>query len=71
MARPSRSLPRPWRSAARSSASTIPDTLTSMNNLALLYESQGRYGEAEPLYARPWRSAARSSASSIPTPSPA
>ncbi len=28
-----------------------PDTLTSMNNLALLYQSQGRYGDAEPLYA--------------------
>ncbi|MCP4347069.1 MAG: CHAT domain-containing protein, partial [Desulfobacterales bacterium] len=27
-----------------------PDTLTSMNNLAGLYKSQGRYGEAEPLY---------------------
>ncbi|MCP4347468.1 MAG: tetratricopeptide repeat protein, partial [Desulfobacterales bacterium] len=26
-----------------------PSTLTSMNNLALLYELQGRYGEAEPL----------------------
>ncbi|VFM95090.1 MAG: Tetratricopeptide repeat-containing protein [Candidatus Kentron sp. G] len=26
-----------------------PDTLTSLNNLAMLYESQGRYGEAEPL----------------------
>ena len=29
-----------------------PDTLTSVNNLASLYESQGRYGEAEPLYLR-------------------
>ncbi|MCP4345555.1 MAG: tetratricopeptide repeat protein, partial [Desulfobacterales bacterium] len=27
-----------------------PDTLGSINNLATLYESQGRYGEAEPLY---------------------
>jgi tetratricopeptide (TPR) repeat protein len=27
-----------------------PSTLTSMNNLALLYYSQGRYAEAEPLY---------------------
>ena len=27
-----------------------PDTLTSLNNLALLYQAQGRYGEAEPLY---------------------
>jgi tetratricopeptide (TPR) repeat protein len=29
-----------------------PDTATSLNNLALLYEAQGRYGEAEPLYQR-------------------
>ncbi|MGB7249260.1 MAG: tetratricopeptide repeat protein, partial [Phormidesmis sp.] len=27
-----------------------PDTATGLNNLAALYESQGRYGEAEPLY---------------------
>jgi hypothetical protein len=27
-----------------------PDTLTSHNNLAALYQAQGRYGEAEPLY---------------------
>ncbi len=26
-----------------------PSTLTSINNLASLYNSQGRYGEAEPL----------------------
>jgi tetratricopeptide (TPR) repeat protein len=29
-----------------------PDVATSRNNLALLYRSQGRYGEAEPLYLR-------------------
>ena len=29
-----------------------PDTLTSVNNLAGLYQAQGRYGEAEPLYKR-------------------
>ena len=29
-----------------------PDTLTSVNNLAVLYQAQGRYGEAEPLYKR-------------------
>ena len=29
-----------------------PSTLTSVNNLALLYKSQGRYAEAEPLYQR-------------------
>ena len=27
-----------------------PDTLASLNNLAVLYQAQGRYGEAEPLY---------------------
>ena len=27
-----------------------PDTLTSLNNLAVLYQAQGRYGEAEPLF---------------------
>jgi tetratricopeptide (TPR) repeat protein len=27
-----------------------PDVATSLNNLAALYESQGRYEEAEPLY---------------------
>jgi CHAT domain-containing protein/Flp pilus assembly protein TadD len=32
--------------------SWVPDTLTSINNLGLLYQSQGRYGEAEPLYKR-------------------
>jgi tetratricopeptide (TPR) repeat protein len=26
-----------------------PDTLQSLNNLAMLYQAQGRYGEAEPL----------------------
>jgi tetratricopeptide (TPR) repeat protein len=29
-----------------------PDTATSLNNLAVLYESMGRYPEAEPLYVR-------------------
>jgi tetratricopeptide (TPR) repeat protein len=27
-----------------------PDVATSLNNLAVLYSSQGRYEEAEPLY---------------------
>ncbi|MEH2407794.1 MAG: tetratricopeptide repeat protein [Nostoc sp.] len=27
-----------------------PDVATSLNNLAALYESQGRYSDAEPLY---------------------
>jgi len=29
-----------------------PNTLTSVNNLAGLYQAQGRYGDAEPLYQR-------------------
>jgi len=29
---------------------THPDTITSMNNLAMLYDAQGRYREAELLY---------------------
>ena len=29
-----------------------PDTLTSVNNLGVLYHSQGRYSEAEPLLKR-------------------
>ena len=29
-----------------------PNVATSLNNLALLYQAQGRYAEAEPLYRR-------------------
>ena len=29
-----------------------PDTATSLNNLALLYQYQGKYAEAEPLFQR-------------------
>ena len=29
-----------------------PNTATSLNNLALLYEAQGSYAQAEPLYKR-------------------
>ncbi len=29
-----------------------PDTLSSINDLGILYQAQGRYGEAEPLYKR-------------------
>jgi tetratricopeptide (TPR) repeat protein len=29
-----------------------PDVATSLNNLAMLYNSQGRYGDAEPLFVR-------------------
>jgi CHAT domain-containing protein len=38
--------------ALKNFGETDPDTLKSINYLALLYESQGRYGEAEPLYRR-------------------
>jgi len=34
----------------RSIGDNHPDTLSSMNNLAVLYQSQGKYDEAEPLY---------------------
>ena len=37
----------------------------------LIYDSQGRYAEAEPLYARGCSCGARCWASAIPTPSPA
>jgi tetratricopeptide (TPR) repeat protein len=33
-------------------STSSPDTATSLNNLAYLYESMGRYAEAEPLYVR-------------------
>ena len=41
-----------WRRSERVLGAEHPDTLISVNNLAGLYESQGRYGEAEPLYVR-------------------
>ena len=45
-----------------------PDTLTSLNNLAALYTSQGRYGEAEPLLRRRWQLTPRGArAGAIPT----
>ncbi len=34
----------------RSLGGSHPDVATSLNNLAQLYRSQGRYSEAEPLY---------------------
>lgn len=39
-------------SAERSFGPDAPFTLTSLNDLAYLYESQGRYAAAEPLYLR-------------------
>jgi len=32
-----------------------PNVATSLNNLAILYHSQGKYAEAEPLYKRRWK----------------
>ena len=51
-ARPSRSTSGRWRSGRRPSAPTHPDVAASLNNLAGLYDAQGRYAEAEPLYER-------------------
>lgn len=39
-----------FETAERNFGPEAPDTLTPLNNLALLYERQGRYGEAEPLH---------------------
>ena len=49
---PSRSTSARSRSARRRSAPTTPMSATSLNNLAELYQAQGRYAEAEPLYKR-------------------
>ena len=40
----------PWRSGEKALGPEHPDVAASLNNLAVLYESQGRYAEAEPLY---------------------
>ena len=50
MARRNRSMSRRCSSRRDVLGETHPSTLVSLNNLAGLYESQGRYGEAEPLY---------------------
>ena len=34
-----------------------PDVAACLNSLALMYEDQGMYALAEPLYVRAWRSA--------------
>ena len=52
MARPSRSLKRALAGREQVLGPEHPDTLPSVNNLAVLYQAQGRYGEAEPLYQR-------------------
>ena len=43
-----------------------PDVATSLNNLAELYEAQGRYADAEPLYKRRWRYEKKRSVPIIP-----
>jgi Tetratricopeptide repeat len=48
-----------------------PDTLTSMNILAALYESQSAMARPSRSWRRSWRSVARSSARRIRTPSAA
>ena len=48
-----------------------PDTLLSVNNLAALYDAQGRYGEAEPLFKRALEARSGCWARSIPIRSPA
>ncbi len=50
--RPSRSTSARWPSARRRWAPTTPMSAQSLNNLAVLYQAQGRYAEAEPLYKR-------------------
>jgi len=45
-----RSISAPWPSGAL--GPNHPDTATSLNNLAELYHSQGKYEQAEPLYQR-------------------
>ena len=49
---PSRSTSGRWRSAKRRSVPIIPMSRQSLNNLAVLYDEQGRYADAEPLYKR-------------------
>ena len=52
MARPSRSSGARSRPGSACSARSIPIRLSASDNLAALYDDQGRYSEAEPLYKR-------------------
>ncbi len=52
MSKPSRSTSGPCTSTRTGVRPEHPDTATSLNNLALLYDSQGKYEQAEPLYQR-------------------
>ena len=66
MARPSRSIRRALEARERVLGKEHPDTLASVNNLASLYQAQGRYGEAEPLLSARSRPASGCWARSIP-----
>ena len=50
--KPSPCMHAPSRAHEKSLGAEHPGTLRLVNNLAAIYESQGRYGEAEPLYVR-------------------
>ena len=52
MPTPSRSTSARWRSEKKRSVPIIPMSRQSLNNLAALYDDQGRYADAEPLYKR-------------------
>src|SRR5262249_25411499 len=47
---PSPSCNAPWPSASTRSGPSHPDVAQSLNNLAMPYDAQGRYAEAEPLF---------------------
>ena len=68
MRRPSHSITKVLEVRRRVLGEEHPDTLISMNNLAVLYRDQGKYAQAEPLcYQGPGGAAARAWARSIPT----
>ena len=52
MPMPSRCTSDRWRYGRKRSVPIIPMLRRSLNNLAALYDKQGRYADAEPLYKR-------------------
>jgi len=48
-----------------------PDTASSLNSLAALYDSRGDYAKAEPLYCALWQSVKTPSVQTITIPVPA
>ena len=52
MRRRNRTTREPWLILEQTLGPEHPDVATSINNLALLYQAQGKYAEAEPLYQR-------------------